>query len=120
MNGTLGFQLRYGTFDQFAFAYFIENLIDNLTKDANLLNKKLLFVLDNVEFHASYMMKNLLLAKDLDVLFIPPYHPMADPVEFLFFYLKTHLRNVFIKNRLTNFIINSTQISHMIGLIMKI
>jgi len=93
---------QFRTFDQFAFAYSIENLIDNLTKDANLLNKKLLFVLDNVEFHTSYMMKNLLLAKDFDVLFIPPYHPMADPVEFLFFYLKTHLRNVFINHRSIN------------------
>ena len=67
------------------FKNFIENIVDNLE------GKHLL--MDNVKFHKSKVILEIIKESKNEVLFIPPYSPEFNPIEEVFSEMKSFIRN---------------------------
>jgi transposase len=68
-----------GSFNTKLFTSFIENL---------LLPKGTVILLDNVSFHHSKSIKDLVFTKGYELLFVPPYSPWYNPIEGIFSIVK--------------------------------
>lgn len=55
-------------------------------------------ILDNVSFHKSKQVQELLSSHGIECLFIPPYSPRCNPIEEVFSLLKRHFRNQYLEN----------------------
>jgi len=88
-----GLTIRFGSFNQFAFAYFIDNFIKHIEKHTIIPKDKWVFVLDNAGIHTSYMIINRLLQTKIKFLFTAPYHPGCNPVEHMFADFKRDVRS---------------------------
>jgi len=98
-QGICGFLIRFGAFNQFAFAYFLDKLVTDLERKSNIRKEKWVFVFDNAGFHTSYLMLHTLMKQKIRVLFTAPYHPGCDPVEHFFADLKLAVRSKCPSNR---------------------
>lgn len=63
-------------------------------KKINRLYNNHYILLDNVSFHKSNRIKNLVERKSNELLFIPPYSPEFNPIEELFSQIKTNILNM--------------------------
>lgn len=57
-------------------------------------------LMDNVSFHHSYQIKQLITSKGLSPLFIPPYSPQFNPIEEVFSILKRRFRKLYCVNQM--------------------
>lgn len=46
--------------------------------------------MDNVRFHHSHKVKHLAAARNWDILYVPPYSPIFNPIEGVFSIVKRH------------------------------
>ena len=89
----IGTQIRYGVYNQYSFAYFMDELIDNLDKYCSIPKNKWVILMDNAGFHTAYSMLQNLIKQEFIVLFTSPYHPGCNPIEHLFSDFKHQVRS---------------------------
>jgi len=80
-----------------SFYDFIENTILNLITNGNVPKY---FLMDNVSFHRSKRVQELLDLNNIKTLFIPPYSPQYNPIEQVFSRLKREYKeNIMIREK---------------------
>ena len=70
------------------FAEFIEKSLKPILKPRHVL------VMDNVSFHKSKIVENIIDGTGARILFLPPYHPELNPIEEMWSKVKTCLRRL--------------------------
>jgi len=74
-----------------------ETMIEHLKEVRKLYDKKipLMFILDNATWHKSQVVKDFCQKNNITFIFIPPYSPEFNPIERIWSYLKSKVRQVF-------------------------
>jgi transposase len=78
---------KEGSFNSDSFSEFISSLS---------FPEKSVLLMDNVSFHHSYKVKEVALKNKWDVLFVPPYSPIFNPIEGVFSIVKRHFQKFLI------------------------
>ncbi len=65
--------------------HFLANLIQNLKQD---YKENFIFIMDNVRFHKSDNIKNLITTSGYKYLYLPPYSPFLNQIENMFYKCK--------------------------------
>ena len=78
-HGNLVYKEKPGSFDTTSFCNFLDTL---------KFPEKTVFLLDNVSFHHSKKVKEFCQNKSWDLLYIPPYSPVFNPIEGVFSVVK--------------------------------
>lgn len=89
-DDVLDFTISQKPYNSIKFLQFIESLIPKLPPTTKYI------LLDNVAFHRSKALKDLVEKSDLELLFIPPYSPQYNPIEEVFADVKRHFRRSMI------------------------
>lgn len=87
MKGIIDYKIITGSYNKINFYEFVKNLINK----NNLTGKYLL--MDNVSFHKCKELKDLIEKSGNYIIYIPPYSPEFNPIEEVFAYMKSELRN---------------------------
>lgn len=88
-SGVVAIHKQAKAFNKEAFLHFLENdLLPSLPSSTKAI------LMDNVAFHKSKEVRDLLESKNLMPLFIPPYSPRCNPIEEVFAWMKRHFRNL--------------------------
>jgi transposase/DNA-binding transcriptional regulator YhcF (GntR family) len=90
----IDFRISPKPYNSLYFYDFISSLISKLPKTVKYL------LMDNVSFHRSKVLKELLEGNNLQILFIPPYSPQYNPIEEVFSDLKRQFRKSLIIEKL--------------------
>ena len=80
-NHSVQYKLIKGSFDSEKFRDFLETLH---------FPPKTVILMDNVSFHHSKIVKELVDLREWDILFVPPYSPVFNPIEGVFSIVKRH------------------------------
>lgn len=83
-NGGFYHDVRQGSINSNSFTTFIKSL--------PRFPKGSIILMDNISFHKSKIVRDLLRARGLKRLFTPPYSPECNPIENLFALIKRHIR----------------------------
>lgn len=87
-HNIISFSLQNGAFNSYSFFNFVKNLLDQILND-----QKYVFIMDNVSFHKSKKIIDLVHSKGHRIVFIPPYSPQCNPIEEVFSELKRKYRS---------------------------
>jgi transposase len=85
-NGIVHFQKQKEAFNKATFVKFLTDMLPKLSTNVKAV------IMDNVAFHRSSQVKQLLEAHNLLALYIPPYSPRCNPIEEIFSIMKRHFR----------------------------
>lgn len=85
-NGPIYYTKSYGGFDQFAFKDFLQGLL--LKVDTS---KDIVFICDNVPLHKTLNLQQFTKDNKMNLLYLPPYSPMLNPIEECFAKVKNEL-----------------------------
>ena len=85
-NSVVSFSSQVKPFNSESFYKYIEQTIPKLPSTVKLL------LMDNVSFHKTKKLKELVMSKGLTLLFIPPYSPRCNPIEEVFSIMKRYFR----------------------------
>ena len=85
-NKVVSYKMQERPFNSETFYTYIENLVLNLPQSVKVL------LMDNVAFHKTRRLKNLLESHNLLLLYIPPYSPRCNPIEEVFSLIKRRFR----------------------------
>jgi transposase len=85
-EGLFSYCKQHKPFDSDTFYCFISSLIHNLPKGVKAI------IMDNVAFHRSKKVTQLLQSHNIVPLFIPPYSPRCNPIEEVFSFMKRYYR----------------------------
>lgn len=88
-NSVLGFQTFDGSANRERFTSFLETLD---------LRRGDVVVMDNVAFHKSSMVEDVVRSKGARILFTPPYSPQFNPIEMVFSKVKATFRGIVSSN----------------------
>lgn len=95
--------MNENTNNRFTYKSLLEILNEKIINDFDLSLKKkenkLVLVCDNVKFHKTKEIIELLKDLDLNIMFTPPYSPDLNPVESAFSLIKRVFRQNFFRNR---------------------
>ena len=100
-KGVISFQHQDKPYNSQTFYSFIEALISKVPTNTKV------FLMDNVAFHKTRKLKELLESKGISLLFIPPYSPRCNPIEEVFSLLKRHYRSLNIEQPMLQNLTNS-------------
>lgn len=89
-NDVIDFTISQKPYNSTTFLQFIESLIPKLPQTTKYL------LMDNVAFHRSKVLKEVVDKSGLELLFIPPYSPQYNPIEEVFADVKRHFRRSLI------------------------
>ena len=84
------FHLENGPVNQDIFYNYISKLFNDLTNDGV---QRALLVMDNVRFHKTNLIAQLIESSSHKLLFLPPYSPFLNPIEEFFHQVKTIVRS---------------------------
>ena len=90
VSGIVHYTKQSKAFSKSTFIEFLNQMIPKLDKNAHYI------IMDNVAFHRSNEIKDLLLSHGLEPLFIPPYSPRCNPIEEVFSIMKRSFRKKLI------------------------
>ena len=90
VSGIVHYNKQPKAFNKLSFIAFLNELIPKLDTDAHYI------IMDNVAFHRSAEIKELLVSHGLEPLFIPPYSPRCNPIEEVFSVIKRSFRKKMI------------------------
>lgn len=85
-NGIVHYQKQKDAFNKYTFVQFLTNMIPKLSQNVKAV------IMDNVSFHRSSQVKELLETHNLIPLYIPPYSPRCNPIEEIFSIIKRHFK----------------------------
>jgi len=80
--------LQDKAFNSSSFFDFVKDLLDKISN-----NEKCVLIMDNVSFHKSKKIIDMVNSKGHLILFIPPYSPQCNPIEEVFSELKRKYRS---------------------------
>jgi transposase len=86
-NSIIHYKVQEKAYNTTTFCQFIKELLDKLPETITTL------VMDNISFHKSKFVKDLVNEKNINILFIPPYSPQYDPIEEVFAQIKKSYRS---------------------------
>jgi transposase len=86
-NGLVAFSQQEKPFNSETFQLFLKNLILTLPDGVKAI------IMDNIAFHRSKKVIEILDSKGIKPLFIPPYSPRCNPIEEVFSWMKRVFRN---------------------------
>lgn len=87
-NGIQTYNLQEGNFGKSSFILFITEFVKN--------NKNIKYVvMDNIAFHHSKEVLDILHAQGMSAIYIPPYSPDCNPIENVFSIIKGYFRRLF-------------------------
>lgn len=87
-RGNVSYHLEHGAYNGTKFYDFVKHLYP-CPKGSGV-------ILDNVAFHKSRKVRNLLRRRSLSILFTPPYSPECNPIELFFPVVKRHLNDILL------------------------
>ncbi len=74
------------------FLSFLKEMVESLKKlsilDEKYLLNRICLIMDNAAIHKTKIIRDYLNKMEIKCLFLPPYHPEINPVEFAFRFLK--------------------------------
>ncbi|KAF7372240.1 DDE family endonuclease [Mycena venus] len=79
-----------GSFTTDLFVEFIEGLLDHMQP---FLQPKSVIVMDNAQIHKDPQIRELIEARGMWVMYIPPYSPDFNPIELAFLSIKAYIRH---------------------------
>lgn len=91
----LYFKIREGAYNTEHFVLFINDLIEKL-RERYLSN--MLIICDNVPFHKSVIINNIIAENGHKLIFLPPYSPQLNPIEEVFSSWKERIRSLNCEN----------------------
>ena len=87
-NGITTFNIQTENFGKASFITFMKEFVQN--------NKTIRYiVMDNISFHHSKEIHDILDSHEMKAIYIPPYSPDCNPIENLFSIIKSHFRRLF-------------------------
>lgn len=89
INGPIHYMRKLNAFDAVNFMTFLEELIEKLPTHENMEN---FLIMDNVAFHKTNAVQNLLKSMKIKFFYLPPYSPMLNPIEECFSKVKTSIK----------------------------
>jgi transposase len=92
-NGIVKYSINLKSTNANIFAKFMRELISTIPSD-----HKKFFVMDNVKFHHSQVVLNTIKNTPHEILYLPPYSPFLNPIEYAFSKIKKSIG----KNNLRN------------------
>ena len=100
-NRVISHKLQKDAFNTISFHAYLSSLFDILDEDKLEFGgekKSYTLIMDNVAFHKSKRIKELVESRGHRILFIPPYSPQCNPIEEVFSELKRRYRSTPIDN----------------------
>ena len=95
----LHYKIQNKPYNTISFMEFISELLHFIKKE------KYVFIMDNVSFHKSKHVNDIIKQNGHEILFIPPYTPQCNPIEQVFSEIKRIYRSIIdtnIKNKIMN------------------
>jgi transposase len=80
-HGIVGYKTQTRAYNSESFGEFIRFLISEL-QNKNIQNA--VFIMDNVAFHKTDVINNIVVESGYEILFLPPYSPFLNPIENMF------------------------------------
>jgi hypothetical protein len=96
-NDVLNYKIETRAFNINLFLSYMETVCERLK---NLNIKNAVFIIDNVIFHRSNLICSFILNKGHQVLYLPPYSPILNPIENMFAKRKQIIRDKRLNNKL--------------------
>ena len=93
----INYYKKEGSFNSDNFCYFLETL---------KYPSKSVLIMDNVSFHHSQKVKEVIKNKEWDILYIPPYSPIFNPIEGIFSIVKRIYKKCMIIDKSFNSVTN--------------
>jgi transposase len=87
-NNIISSSLQNKAFNSSSFFDFIKGILDKIPN-----NDKHVLIMDNVPFHKSKKIRDLVNSKGHQIIYIPPYSPQCNPIEEVFSELKRKYRS---------------------------
>jgi transposase len=99
VGGVLHYAIQVGAFNTQLYVEFLRDLLAVLDQDAR--QRSFLLVMDNVRFHHSAAVQDLVAASSHRISYLPPYSPFLNPIENCFSKWKNSVRRSKFKTRET-------------------
>jgi len=80
-NGIVTYMSQNGAFNSQHFSSFINQLFSDIE---GLNREQVVLIMDNVKFHKTLAVKNLIYEKGFQLEYLPPYSPFLNPIENMF------------------------------------
>lgn len=88
-KGVISYKTQEQPFTSLSFLDFLKNdLLPNIPLQVTTI------IMDNVSFHHSKVIQDIIKEYNLNILFTPPYSPRCNPIEEVFSMMKRHFRNL--------------------------
>lgn len=100
-NRVISYKLQKDAFNTTSFYSYLSDMFDILDKDkgeSNGTKNSYTLIMDNVAFHKSKRIKELVESRGHQILFIPPYSPQCNPIEEVFSELKRKYKSTPVDN----------------------
>jgi hypothetical protein len=99
IDEVVGMQLIEGGVDASLFDNFIHHTLVNMKKDPKYHGRVIVVLMDNAVIHKHPMVQQTIQALNVSVLFNCEYSPWLNPIEQIFRFIKSHVRDVNICNK---------------------
>lgn len=92
-HGEFFYTVNQGKTNSNTFTYFLIKLVAHLNSIDRSWKYNSLIMIDNAQYHRGVLTREYFESKDLQVLYLGPYHFKMAPVEMFFSYLKSYNLN---------------------------